>query len=124
MSQLAQQARGLPAKIQLRFIEYCMALAEDETEPSPNRADGMEGVALLARFVEDSTRDALFERTMPLARLDLPPTKVDQMLGSTHPLSPFQVNIGNGALPGHALQALAQLAHTRLRRSRIVWSRA
>lgn len=111
--ELAQQARGLPVKTQRLFIEYCMALAENEAEPAPNRADGMEGVALLARFVDDSTRDALFERTMPLARLDLPPTKVDQMLRSTHPLSPFQVNLGNGALPGRALQALARLAHTR-----------
>jgi len=47
VSELAQQARGLPAKTQLLFIEYCMALAEDETGPAPNRADGMEGVALL-----------------------------------------------------------------------------
>lgn len=110
--ELAQKARGLNAKTRRLFIEYCMTLAENETEPGPNRADGMEGVALLARFVENPTRDALFERTMRLARLDLPPTKVDQMLGSTHPLSAFKFDLGNGALPQFALQALAQLAHT------------
>lgn len=96
--ELAQHARGLDEKVRLRFIEYCMALAEDESQPSANRADGMEGVALLAWLVDDATRDALFDRTMPFARLDLPPTKVDQLLNSTHPLSLLKMNLDGGAL--------------------------
>ena len=89
------------------------SLAEDESRPSSNRSEGMEGVLLLAHSVDPVTRAHLFDRTLPLARLDLPPTAVDLMLGaSNHPLSSFQVNLDNGALPRFALQAAALLAST------------
>ena len=110
---LAQRARGLDPQTRDRLAEHCMCLAEDESRPSSNRSEGMEGVLLLAHSVDDVTRGALFDRTLPLARLDLPPTAVDLMLGfGNHPLSSFTVNLNNGALPRFALQAAARLAFT------------
>lgn len=109
---LAQRARELDTDVRVRLAHHCMALAEDQTRPSANRADGMEGVLLLARSLDEGLRAELFDRSMQLARLDLPPTAVDQMLGSTHPLSAFQVNLDNGSLPRFALKAAAGLATT------------
>jgi len=109
---LAQQARDLDQATRERLIEYCMALAEDDSRPSANRSEGMEGVLLLAPSVDEDTRAAMFDRTFPLARLDLPPTAVDLMLGNTHPLSSLTVNLDNGALPRFALRAAAILAST------------
>jgi hypothetical protein len=85
---LAQRARGLDEQTRDRLVEHCMSLAENESRPSPIRSEGMEGVLLLARSVDEVTRAALFVRTFPLARLDLPPTAVDLRLPvSNHPLS-------------------------------------
>lgn len=110
---LAQRARGLDERTRDRLVEHCMSLAEDESHPSSNRSEGMEGVLLLARSVDDVTRAALFDRTLPLARLDLPPTAVDLILGaSNHPLSSFKVNLDNGTLSRFALEAAALLAST------------
>jgi hypothetical protein len=120
---LAQRARDLEEPTRKGLIEYCMTLAEDESRPSSNRAEGMEGVALLARSIDDETRDQMFDRTLPIARLDLPETAIDRMLSSTHPLSSFKVDLDNGALPRLALQALGQLAHT-AEQARVVQERA
>jgi hypothetical protein len=109
---LAQRARGLDEQTRDRLVEHCMSLAEDESRPSQNRSEGMEGVLLLARSFDEPTRAALFDRTLLLARLDLPPTTVDLMLASNHPLSSFKVNLDNEALPRYALQASALLAST------------
>lgn len=107
---LAQAARGLDDETRDRLVEHCMSLAEDESRPSSNRSEGMEGVLLLARSVGRATRAALLDRTLPLARLDLPPTAVDLSLSVSHPLSSFRVDLDNGALPRFALQAAALLA--------------
>lgn len=122
---LAQRARGLKDKrLRDRLVEYCMSLAEDETRPASNRSEGMEGVLLLARSVDDATRADLFDRALPLARLDLPPTAVDMSLAvGNHPLSPFNVNLDHGALPRFALQAIAFLAETP-QQAKIVQDRA
>jgi hypothetical protein len=110
---LAQRARRLDQETRDRLVEHCMTLAEDESRPSSNRSEGMEGVLLLARSVDSVTRASLFDRTLPLARLDLPPTAVDLALGvGNHPLSSFKVNLDNGALSRFALQAAAMLAMT------------
>jgi hypothetical protein len=109
---LAQRARDLDLDTRERLVRFCMTLAEDESCPSPNRSEGMEGVLLLGRSVSDGLRSELFDRALQLARLDLPPTVVDQILNSTHPLSSFKSNLDNGALPRVALQATAVLAAT------------
>lgn len=106
---LAHRARGLDQQTRDRLIEYCMCLAEDQSRPSSIRAEGMEGVLLLAKSVDEQTRGALFERTIPLALMDTPPTAVDRMLGSSNPLSPVNINLDNGALSRFALQAAARL---------------
>ena len=110
---LAQRARGLDEPSRNRLVEHCMSLAEDESRPSSNRSEGMEGVLLLARSVDEVTRAALFDRTFPLARLDLPPTAVDLSLAvGNHPLSAFRVNLDDGSLSRFALQGAALLAST------------
>lgn len=109
---LAQRARGLDEPTCDRLVEYCMSLAEDDSRPSQNRSEGMEGVLLLAHSVDEVSRAALFDRTLPLARLDLPATAVDIALASNHPLSTFRFDLDNGALPRFALQASAVLAST------------
>lgn len=110
---LAQRARGLNEQIRDRLITYCMTLAEDETRPSSNRSEGMEGVLLLADSVDESDRSNLFVRALQLAHLDLPPTAVDRMLDAeNHPLSSFKVNLNNGGLSGYALRAAARIAST------------
>jgi hypothetical protein len=111
---LAQRTRGLDLEARNRLVEYCMSLAENESRPTSNRSEGMEGVLLLARSVDEVARAALFDRTLPLARLDRPPTSVDLMLsGGNHPLSSFQFDLDNGALSRFALQAAALLASSR-----------
>lgn len=110
---LAQRARHLDQQMREDLIEHCMSLAENESRPSQNRSEGMEGVLLLARSVDEATRRELFDRTMPLARLDLPPTALDRRLGAGHhPLAAFNFDMDGGALPRYALQAAARLAST------------
>lgn len=109
---LAQRARDLDLQTRDRVGRYCMALAEDQSSPSPNRSEGMEGVLLLGSAISDDLQSELFGRALALARLDLPTTLVDQRLSSTHPLSSFQSNLDNGALAQFALQAAAILAVT------------
>lgn len=108
----ATRARVLDEETRIRFAEFCADRAADGSLPEPNRADGAEGVALLARHLPTDTRRTLLARMMPLASGPTEPSAFDTgMAGGLHPLSTFRVNLGRGALRREAIQAAALLAN-------------
>ena len=82
----------------LQYIDKLVAIGKNEEEPVGNRAGALAAAYDVIDLLSDSEKTQIFERVRPLLEQPIKVSDRDQFeAGTQHPLSRFQINLGNAS---------------------------
>ena len=82
----------------LQYIDKLVAIGKNEGEPVGNRAGALAAAYDVINLLSDSEKTQIFERVRPLLEQPIKISDMDQFeAGTQHPLSRFQINLGNAS---------------------------